>query len=317
MGDTWVTDLGHFLDDTGSIPEDLPGPARKIAEHTAAIVEAATSRAAGDWWEAAALACRRRPGRRACARVIRVRRSEVPPEIEWCCPRCDDNGVIRGFEGTVWDNSPDAEAGPCIEERVSPAEYAALLLIGSSHPETHRAVLGARSTSHGVMVEVPRDFLEPFVDALDDAVASAKPAQRTLLDALFHRFSSYVADGVGPRRPDEESSDCGARGWWRLEEMEVWGRDYLDMEVEAFIELGQEQVGRFQFGLVQGDVHYIEGLRDGRPAVEWSWSGVDEMDAASGRGWAIIEGEHMTGRIFIHRGDHSAFRARRVKTRGR
>jgi hypothetical protein len=165
------------------------------------------------------------------------------------------------------------------------------------------------------MIDVPRDFLEPFVDALDDAVASAKPSQRARLDALFDRFSAYVADGVGPRRPVEGSSDCGARGWWRVEEMEVWGRDFLDIEVEAFIDLGGDQVGRFQFGLVQGDVHYIEGLRDGRPAVEWSWSGVDEMDAASGRGWAVIEGEHMMGRIFIHRGDHSAFRARRVKTR--
>jgi hypothetical protein len=93
--------------------------------------------------------------------------------------------------------------------------------------------------------------------------------------------------------------------------MEVWGREYLDMEVEAFIELGTDNVGRFQFGLVQGDIHYVVVERDGCPAVEWSWVGVDENDEVAGRGWAVVNRDKLEGRIFIHRGDHSAFLARR------
>lgn len=35
------------------------------------------------------------------------------------------------------------------------------------------------------------------------------------------------------------------------------------------------------------------------------------MDPASGRGWAVIENDELHGRIFIHQGDDSAFRARK------
>ena len=39
---------------------------------------------------------------------------------------------------------------------------------------------------------------------------------------------------------------------------------------------------------------------------------IDEMDPASGRGWAVIENGELRGRIFIHLGDDSMFRARRA-----
>lgn len=95
--------------------------------------------------------------------------------------------------------------------------------------------------------------------------------------------------------------------------MEVWSLDYLDMEIEAFIELGNN-IGRFQFGLVRGDIDYVVVERDGRPAVEWSWVGVDENEDVAGRGWAVVLGDVLEGRIFIHRGDHSAFVAKRSAT---
>jgi hypothetical protein len=39
----FVTDLNHFLD----LPEDTPGPARRLAEHLSDIVKAATAGDAG------------------------------------------------------------------------------------------------------------------------------------------------------------------------------------------------------------------------------------------------------------------------------
>ena len=50
-----VTDLNHFLD----LPEDTPGPARRLAGHLSNIVRAATAGDAGTAWESA-LPCRRR-----------------------------------------------------------------------------------------------------------------------------------------------------------------------------------------------------------------------------------------------------------------
>ena len=49
---------------------------------------------------------------------------------------------------------------------------------------------------------------------------------------------------------------------------------------------------------------------DGKDRIEFSWKGQDEMDPASGRGWAVIENGELHGRIFIHLGDDSMFRAR-------
>lgn len=56
----FVADLTHFLD----LPEDAPGPARRLAEHLAAIVRAATAGDVGTGWTSA-LPCRRRPGQPA------------------------------------------------------------------------------------------------------------------------------------------------------------------------------------------------------------------------------------------------------------
>lgn len=49
--------------------------------------------------------------------------------------------------------------------------------------------------------------------------------------------------------------------------------------------------------------------------IEFSWEGQDELDPACGRGWAEIEKDELRGRIFIHMGDDSAFRARKTVKR--
>ena len=48
----------------------------------------------------------------------------------------------------------------------------------------------------------------------------------------------------------------------------------------------------------------------GKPAVEFSWDGNDEMDPAQGRGWAVLDGDRLKGMIFFHQGDESEFRGR-------
>ena len=51
------------------------------------------------------------------------------------------------------------------------------------------------------------------------------------------------------------------------------------------------------------------GRRDPH-AVEFSWEGQDELDHASGRGWAVVgEDGTLTGRVFFHLGDDSSFSA--------
>ena len=57
------------------------------------------------------------------------------------------------------------------------------------------------------------------------------------------------------------------------------------------------------------------GTKEGKPLVEFSWQGSDESDEVSGRGWATLDGTNrMSGRIFFHLGDNSAFMARRLRS---
>src|ERR687893_2075010 len=96
-------------------------------------------------------------------------------------------------------------------------------------------------------------------------------------------------------------------GRWHIISMTEWDEDYIHEEVQAFIEFDDEGAGSFQFGYVQGIIDYREGLRDGKPCIEWSWEGNDEMVPAQGRGWAVAEGDRLDGMIFFHQGDEAGF----------
>ena len=47
-------------------------------------------------------------------------------------------------------------------------------------------------------------------------------------------------------------------GKWRIIEMEIWDQDFIDMETEGHFLFEKDQLGSFQFGLVQGQIDYRE-----------------------------------------------------------
>ena len=103
--------------------------------------------------------------------------------------------------------------------------------------------------------------------------------------------------------------ESGLIGKWRITWMETWKPDYVDDEVEGFFRFDPDETGEFQFYCVKGVIDYREVKREGKPAVEFSWDGHDGEVPASGRGWGIIDGDSMEGRVFIHLNLDSAFRA--------
>lgn len=102
-------------------------------------------------------------------------------------------------------------------------------------------------------------------------------------------------------------------GRWRITSMSMWDQDYLDEEVEAFIEFEDKGLGSFQFGYVSGQIDYRVTQRDGKQSVEFTWDGGDDADGTplAGRGWAIFDGDELKGEFFIHLGDDSEFEAKR------
>ena len=92
--------------------------------------------------------------------------------------------------------------------------------------------------------------------------------------------------------------------------MEMWDEDYFNMEVQAYIEIDEKDMGRFQFGLVSG---YLDGETVGSDTLEFTWDGNDECDEAQGSGWIKLEDENtLEGKIKFHLGDTSKFWAKRV-----
>ncbi len=101
-------------------------------------------------------------------------------------------------------------------------------------------------------------------------------------------------------------------GKWRIIETEVWDRDALDLVKPARLTLEEDGMGSLVFIAVSAGVDYRVVSHDGTPGIEFSWEGLSEGDAISGRGWATLHGDQLKGRLFIHLSDDSAFMAERA-----
>lgn len=100
-------------------------------------------------------------------------------------------------------------------------------------------------------------------------------------------------------------------GNWRIIETELWDREDLDLVAPAMITLKAKGVGEIVFIAIEAQLDYRVVTRDGLPGIEFSFQGFDEGDEVTGRGWAVLEGEQLRGRLFFHQGDDSSFIARR------
>jgi hypothetical protein len=97
------------------------------------------------------------------------------------------------------------------------------------------------------------------------------------------------------------------QGKWRIVQMPDYVDDFPDMAEPAYILFSQDG-GEFAFGCVTGAIH---GVLSGN-ACEFRWSGNDEMDEASGDGWAELQQDDtLEGEICFQNGDEAAFIAHR------
>jgi hypothetical protein len=99
-------------------------------------------------------------------------------------------------------------------------------------------------------------------------------------------------------------------GRWRILRSHVWGQSALDLVTAACIEVEADRTGRLQFIGIDADADFRVESRNGRSILEFSWEGSEEGDRTCGRGWATLEGAELHGRLYVHRGEESAFVAR-------
>ncbi len=108
----------------------------------------------------------------------------------------------------------------------------------------------------------------------------------------------------------KRKSQSAFEGRWNIISMTDWDQEYLQAKGQPFIEFGPTGTGEFGFGYVRGQMVCRATKKDGKPAVEFTWEGFDEMEPESGYGWAVLPGEGLAGVLAFEHGDESAFTAR-------
>jgi hypothetical protein len=94
-------------------------------------------------------------------------------------------------------------------------------------------------------------------------------------------FGNLVWHGLLASRGTSEISECqlgtpckqAALG---LGDSLMWDNDYINEEVPGFFAFGEKNLGAFHFGYCQGELDYRLMPRDGKPAVEFSFTGFDQ-----------------------------------------
>jgi hypothetical protein len=138
---------------------------------------------------------------------------------------------------------------------------------------------------------------------------SARPIRRALCGRV--RYEILVAEVRIPESPAEKGPQLIAEGLmaklpalakalagrWRIVEMDVWDKDFLDLDETAHLTFKGAADGEIAFGALKGFLDVRYGTRDGSACAEFSWEGNDENDPASGRGWVILG---TTGRLVGH-----------------
>lgn len=100
-------------------------------------------------------------------------------------------------------------------------------------------------------------------------------------------------------------------GRWRIVHTTTWGSREIHETAPAHVTFNKDRFGELHLLSVDGTVDHRIGDRDGKPGIEFSWEGCDEMDPVCGRGWAVLAGDEIEGEIFIHGADGTWFQARR------
>ena len=192
FGRMLVSDFSHFMD----MPNDVPGPARRLAAHLAAIVRAGSARPVGVG-ETSAVGCTKRPRRRPCDGFVMVFR-HGNGEIAWSCEVCGDEGLITGWEGSPSDVSGLDDGyvnGVPVAVVMSRAMFDLLGEVTVLDPGAELLIARARGTSEGVVLVGPSDAFDELVgDVASEANAATDRRRARLLDGACAVLEAALAE---------------------------------------------------------------------------------------------------------------------------
>ena len=103
----WVIEIRRWLDKTQSGPVDLKLKSAvstfcEIITYATSMVDGVPTMATPKCW--------RRPHQIPCGGLLDIALNESTGQIYWQCQKCQDQGIITGWHGLIWDMSD--EVGP-------------------------------------------------------------------------------------------------------------------------------------------------------------------------------------------------------------
>ena len=97
----WSVNLQHYLDDNGSTAT-TPAKAIELADHFGNIVAAVTLDFTGKLIDIVAVTCRNDEIKNCTGKIFGCLGDELI-SVDWYCDKCDDSGIITGWEDALWD----------------------------------------------------------------------------------------------------------------------------------------------------------------------------------------------------------------------
>lgn len=170
----------------------------RLSEYLGEIVSAATLAPPGSE-VSTFIRCRRRPDRKVCDGLIRLRLQENPAELIWWCPVCGDKGVIRNWKGVPWSFSHYIGAlvvnrTDCCEILLNQEEYKLLSEIAILEPQAKKIVQDASIIEKGVIIIGTIEAIDKLMgyiafEANHESKYKRQQALIKLLDKLNHCIS--------------------------------------------------------------------------------------------------------------------------------
>lgn len=99
----YISNLLHFLDESGNIPKDAPSDFQKMAKSLTECINYATNPDIG--FGDPRLCCFITKNNKSCDGKIAPVHSIVDDNIYWDCLVCGNEGVITHWQNTFWDLS--------------------------------------------------------------------------------------------------------------------------------------------------------------------------------------------------------------------
>lgn len=100
-------------------------------------------------------------------------------------------------------------------------------------------------------------------------------------------------------------------GSWRITELQGFDAEYVDLCGPAKIKVSTRGTGGMNFGAVDVELDCKMDELNER-VLHFSFEGGDEGDPICGRGFCLVDGDEMVGRLFRHGGDEFGFKAKKT-----